>query len=70
MFSLKLNVTVTYSLLFSKLLFLAKISVQALLQSNLDIVLSILGTCNLVTKIKDLYTCVEKKFKFFADYNK
>ena len=41
---------------------------QVLIQSNLDIILSILGACNLGTQIKDLYVCVEEEFKFFIDY--
>ena len=32
------------------------------------IIISILGACNLGAQIKDLYTCVEKKIKVFANY--
>ena len=43
---------------------------QALLQSNLDIVLLILSACNLGTQIKDIYSFVEEKFKFLVNYVK
>ena len=32
--------------------------------------LSILGACDLGTQVKNLYTCVEEKPKFFVNYDK
>ena len=45
-------------------------TIQALFQSNVNIVLSIFDTCNLGAQIKDLYTCVKEKLKFFINYDK